>query len=64
MTDLGLELRHLPVKVLQCNLHDGQAVIGLAMLRLRCLELLLLGQVLGPVLDAAQLGVELREFEQ
>ena len=34
------------------------------MRRLRCLDLLLLGQVLGPVLDAAPLGVELGKLEQ
>ena len=62
--DLRLELRHLRVKVLECDLHGGEAVIRLTVRRLRTLDLLLLGQVLGSVIDAAQLGVELREFEQ
>ena len=62
--DLGLELGHLAVKVLECDLHSGEAVVGLTVRRLRLFELLLLGQILGSVIDAAQLCVELREFEQ
>jgi len=62
--DLRLELRHLRVKVLECDLHGGEAVIRLTVRRLRTLDLLLLGQVLGPMLDAAQLCVELCKFEQ
>ena len=62
--DLRLELRHLRVKVLERDLHDGEAVIRLAVRRLGPFDLLLLGQVLGPVIETAQLGVELGEFEQ
>ena len=62
--DLGLELRHLRVEVLERDLHSGETVICLTVRRLRLLELLLLGQILGPMIDAAQLGVELRKFEQ
>ncbi len=51
--DLGLELAHLGVEVLQCDLHCGEPVIGLPMRRLRPLDLLLLGQVVGPVIDTA-----------
>src|SRR4029450_10467686 len=62
--DLGLELGHLRVKVFELDLHSGEAVILFTMRGLRLLELLLRRQILGPVLDAAQLCVELRKLEQ
>ena len=62
--DLGLELRHLSVEVLEGDLHSGETVIRLTVRRLRLLELLLFRQILGPVIDAVQLRVELGQFEQ
>ena len=53
--DLGLELGHLRVKVFERDLYRGQAVIRFTVRGLRLLELLLRRQILGPVLDAAQL---------
>ena len=41
--DLAFELRHLRVKVLERDLQQPQALVGLAVLRLRRLDLLLLG---------------------
>ena len=45
-------------------LHRGQPVVGVAVFGCDGVEPLLLGEVLGPVLEATELGVDLGQFEQ
>jgi hypothetical protein len=60
--DLGFELGHLPVKVLEGDLYSGETVICLTVRGLRLLELLLRRQILAPVIDATPLRVELGQL--
>jgi len=62
--DLVLQLGDLPVEIGQFDLQRTQPVTGRPMLGLHLVEPLLFGQVLRPVVDAGQLGVEPSHFQQ
>ena len=62
--DFALQLGDLPVEVLESDLHHGQPITGLLVQRLHAIEFLLLGQISGAVVHAAQLGIDLGQIQQ
>lgn len=62
--DLALQFRDLTVEILKRDFHHGQLIAGLLMQGPHPVELLLLGEVAGPVVHAAQLGIDLGEVQQ